>query len=223
MGERGLVESGGESAQVVGLVPKTGHEPRMNFSVPTRTGAIRHEMIIEGETHMQRFGRRLALVAALFIGYVAGSWNAGTVSAARIGKPKKDPTQDAKELLAADRAFDAATTKDGIDGWLAAFAEDGIMMPAGRDMLVGHTAMREFMSKVFTTPGFAMRWEPIDSVVSGDLGYTYGVSKVSRTGADAKLAVSYGKYVTIWRRQGDGSWRIALDIGNASPTPEAKK
>lgn len=171
---------------------------------------------------MQRFARRLALVAALLIGYIAGSWNAGTASAAKIGRIGKDPARDAQDLLAADRAFDASTVKDGIDGWLAAFAEDGIMMPAGRDMLVGHTAMREFMSKVFTTPGFAMRWEPIDSVASGDVGYTYGLSKVTRTGADGKPSVSYGKYVTIWRRQGDRSWKIALDIGNASPAPPAK-
>ncbi len=26
-----------------------------------------------------------------------------------------------------------------------------------------------------------------------------------------------GNYVTIWRRQGNGSWKVAVDIGNADP------
>jgi ketosteroid isomerase-like protein len=34
---------------------------------------------------------------------------------------------------------------------------------------------------------------------------------------------SYGKYVTIWKKQRSGAWRVALDIGNASPAPEPKK
>jgi ketosteroid isomerase-like protein len=64
---------------------------------------------------------------------------------------------------------------------------------------------------------------PIDAYVSGDLGYTYGVWKSSRPGEDGKPEVSYGKYVTIWRKQHNGVWRLALDIGNSSPAPEGKK
>ncbi|MBS2026108.1 MAG: nuclear transport factor 2 family protein, partial [Deltaproteobacteria bacterium] len=26
-----------------------------------------------------------------------------------------------------------------------------------------------------------------------------------------------GKYFTVWRRQADGAWRIAFDIGNDDP------
>ncbi len=163
---------------------------------------------------MHRIAGRFSLAAAALAGYLAGTWNGNTASAA------KDPAQ---EVLDADHAFDTATSKDGLDGWLSFFAPDGIMMPAGQPMIVGETAIHEFVSKAFAAPGFSMRWEPVDAAACGDLGYTYGVSKSSRTGPDGAPKISYGKYVTIWRKQRDRTWKVVLDIGNASPAPEAKK
>jgi ketosteroid isomerase-like protein len=163
---------------------------------------------------MQRIAGSLAIAAACLIGYAAGVWNGRVVEAAR------DPV---RELLALDREFDAATTRQGVDGWLSYFAPDGMMMPAGSDMVVGQPAIREFISKAFSTPGFSLRWEPVDAAVSGNLGYTYGISKVGHTDAAGKSTISYGKYVTIWRKQRDGDWKIALDMGNASPGPAAAK
>jgi ketosteroid isomerase-like protein len=164
---------------------------------------------------MQRtVGRWAALAAAVLAGYVAGVWNGHIAVAA------KDPS---RELIEADHAFDAATSSKGMEGWVAWFAPDAIMMPAGQNMIVGQTAIHDFVSKAFASPGFAMRWEPVDAGASGDLGYTYGVSKTTRPGANGKTTISYGKYLTIWRKQRDHSWKVALDIGNASPPPAAPK
>lgn len=159
---------------------------------------------------MRQLRSRLALAAACLLGYAAGTWNGGVVSAAR------DPAQD---LLDTDRAFDSETAQNGLAGWMAHFAPDGIMMPAGAGILVGRPAVAKVISKALESPGFSVRWEPIDASVSGDLGYTYGVSKVIRIGADNQPVVSYGKYVTIWRLQRDRSWKVILDISNASPPP----
>jgi ketosteroid isomerase-like protein len=168
------------------------------------------------EADMQRISGRVVVVGAagLLIGYAAGTWNSGVVNAS------KDPS---KELLQLDREFDVATAREGVDGWLSYFSADGMMMPANHDLVVGQAAIREFESKAFATPGFSMRWEPVDAVAAGNLGYTYGVFKVIRNGPDGKPAASYGKYVTIWRKQHKDSWKIAVDIGNASPPPAEKK
>ena len=32
--------------------------------------------------------------------------------------------------------------------------------------------------------------------------------------------VRHGKYVTIWKKQADGSWKFVVDIGNPSSPPE---
>jgi ketosteroid isomerase-like protein len=161
---------------------------------------------------MQRLRSRLALVAACLAGYLAGSWNSGVVNAAR--EPSKD-------LVAADREFDSSTAANGVEGWVSHFALDGIMMPAGSPLVAGQDAIRDFVSKTMT-PDSSMRWEPIDGFVSGDVGYTYGLSKSVRLGADEKPVASWGKYLAVWRRQPDRSWKVAVHMSNASPPPATK-
>ncbi len=161
---------------------------------------------------MQRLRSRLALVAACLACYLAGSWNGSSANAAR------DPSQ---ELIAADREFDSSTAANGVEGWVSHFALDGIMLPAGSPIVAGQEAIRAFVSKTMTTDS-SIRWEPIDGFVSADLGYTYGLSKSVRLGPGDKPVVSWGKYVAIWRRAPDRSWRIAVHIENASPAPVAK-
>jgi ketosteroid isomerase-like protein len=153
------------------------------------------------------------LVAACLAGYAAGSWHGGVASAAR------DPAQD---LVAADREFDNSTSANGVEGWVSHFAPDGLMMPAGSPIVAGQDAIREFASKTMT-PDSSMRWEPIDAFVSGDLGYTYGLSKsVSRAAEGSLPVVHWGKYLSIWRRQPNRAWRIVVHIDNSSPPPARK-
>jgi ketosteroid isomerase-like protein len=65
----------------------------------------------------------------------------------------------------------------------------------------------------------SLTWKPIGADVSssGDLGYTYGTYEFRSKDASGKPSVSHGKYTSIWKRQKDGSWKVVLDMGNASP------
>ncbi len=152
---------------------------------------------------------RKAAVAAIALGAGLAGFEAGTAFGAKDQK---------QALLQADRDFDEATSRQGSEAWANFFADDGIIMPAGGDMVVGREAVRKAMAQTFSEPGYSLRWEPIDGGVSGDLGYTYGVFKSTRV-RGGQAATSYGKYVTIWKRQRRGFWKIAIDIGNQSPAP----
>ena len=166
---------------------------------------------MNGLTRASRWG---ALAGAALIGYLFGAWGPASASAAR------DP---AKALMDLDREFDAATARNGVRGWLSYFAEDGIMLPAGGDAVAGKEAIKKYTEPRFQAPDFSLRWEPIDAYASGDLGYTYGLSKAVRAGADGTPVASYGKYVTLWKKQKGAGWKVALDIGNSSPAPAAKR
>jgi len=163
---------------------------------------------------MRRLWVAAVLGAAALVGY-----SAGTLRHPLVTQAARDET---RELLALDREFDAATARSGSEAWVSYFADDGVMMPAGQDMVIGKAAIRTYVSKSFEAAGFSLRWEPVDGSASGGLGYTYGVYKSSRRTGDGKTSVSYGKYATIWRKQPDRSWKIAVDIGNASPAPAPK-
>ena len=54
---------------------------------------------------------------------------------------------------------------------------------------------------------------------SGDLGYTYGNFVFKSKNKDGPT-VHYGKYMSVWRKQKDGSWKVVVDMGNSSPAPK---
>lgn len=55
---------------------------------------------------------------------------------------------------------------------------------------------------------------------SGDLGYTYGNFEFHSKDKDGKASIQYGQYTSIWKVQKDGSWKVVLNMGNASPAPK---
>ncbi len=65
---------------------------------------------------------------------------------------------------------------------------------------------------------FVLTWGPMRSIESGELGYTYGTW--SSRGKDQPVeAAERGTYVTIWRKQADGTWKFVLDTGNPGLSP----
>jgi ketosteroid isomerase-like protein len=122
-----------------------------------------------------------------------------------------DPRQ---ELLDADRAFARATAERGLDGWMSFFARDArLNSPQGH--LQGHSALRAYYAAVFI-PGFTLEWEPFHAEASADgsMGYTLGTSVATARGPNGETKVRRGRYLTVWRRQADGSWKVVTDLGN---------
>jgi ketosteroid isomerase-like protein len=119
-------------------------------------------------------------------------------------------------LMELDREFAALTQKEGVEGWVKYFAEDGVMAPSKGDVIKGKEAIREAMAPSFGAPGYSLMWEPeyAEASEDGSLGYTYG--RYIRTSLDeaGNTVSERGRYNSIWKRQIDGSYRIVLDIGN---------
>ena len=53
---------------------------------------------------------------------------------------------------------------------------------------------------------------------SGDLGWTWGDFVVIARGDDGEKR-SYGNYVNVWKKDGEGRWRVIADIGVDTPAP----
>lgn len=118
------------------------------------------------------------------------------------------------QLLNADRAFDRATAENGSAAWASFFAEDGRMIRGDGQIVAGRPAIRQLMAPLLDNRDNSLRWEPdfAESSKSGDLGYTTGKSKLHTKDGDRE-----GRYVTIWRRDKSGQWKVALDIGVSNP------
>jgi len=75
-------------------------------------------------------------------------------------------------------------------------------------------------------PGVTLTWSALFTDVSDDgtLGYNWGRYETRFPGADGQETVRTGFFLTIWKRQADGSWRYVMDTGvpdKPAPAPAA--
>ncbi len=129
--------------------------------------------------------------------------------------PSPDPATVRAELLEADREFARQVAARRAEAWVAAFADSGMMFGGGGP-LAGRDTVRAVAQVMFEDTTFTLTWEPTTAVgaTSGDLGYTVGRWESARRGPDGTRTTAQGSYVTVWERQADGSWKVAVDIGN---------
>jgi Domain of unknown function (DUF6265) len=115
--------------------------------------------------------------------------------------------QPAPELETADLAFAADTAKRGIDGWLAAFADDAGMLKKGV-RVQGHAAISELMKPLLESGKLV--WAPIASGKSGNFGFTVGKAKFTGTKPEDTWRSSY---ITIWKHTPAAGWKVWFDAG----------
>lgn len=125
------------------------------------------------------------------------------------------PAMDAPaSLAAAETAFAAHSLREDMRvAFLEAFAADGVLP---RD---GWVVVREDF-RARPAPPIVLEWKPVHVEVarSGELGLSTGPSKItSRAKPDAPPV--YGQFVSIWRRVGDGPWKVEVDLGINHPPP----
>ena len=130
--------------------------------------------------------------------------------------PGSDPAEARRTLMEADVAFARETAERGVEGWVSFFTADGILF-SDHGRADGADAIRETMAPAFTDPARSLTWRPTEAFASAsaDLGYTIGRWELITRDPDGGTTVgASGNYVTIWRRELDGSWKVAVDIGN---------
>jgi ketosteroid isomerase-like protein len=126
-------------------------------------------------------------------------------------------------LLQADRDFAKTGAAKNIDSFMSFIAEDVRFYSEGV-MRTGKLAFREGWSKGFADPNWTITWSPLyaEAGQSADLGYTTGSFEIHDKTSDGTPVVRKGSYVTIWRKQSDGAWKVALDIGSFVPPKPAQ-
>src|ERR1700736_3391337 len=131
--------------------------------------------------------------------------------------PKDTP--DTLKRLEAE--FMKAAAEKGSQGYMSYYADDAVEVPNGAAIIQGKANIAKGMGFLDQTDN-RLIWTPVgaDVSASGDLGYTYGNYEFHSKDKEGKPIIEHGKYTSIWKKQKDGSWKVVLDMGNASP--EAK-
>jgi ketosteroid isomerase-like protein len=97
------------------------------------------------------------------------------------------------------------------------FAEDGVALGNGQAPVVGRVAIAK--SAAWSPKDYQLVWTPTDAVIgpSADIGYTWGHYEGHSKDANGNPVTTSGRYITIWRKQPDGSWKVVLDAGSNEP------
>ena len=137
------------------------------------------------------------------------------------GEKTANPDSLRASLLQADKSWSEASQQKGYDHSRPDFAADnGIELNEGEMPLVGKQALTDYVSSHPADDSISkLQWTALKAEVSasGDLGYTYGSYSVRFKTKDGKDTTGYGAYVTVWKKQVDGSWKFLADAPVGTP------
>jgi ketosteroid isomerase-like protein len=121
-------------------------------------------------------------------------------------------------IRAADSDFSRDATKFGTGEAFGRYAaENAQIFSAPGEFISGPNAITESFGP--PTGNSSLVWHPVHGEVasSGDLGYTVGNAVLNAVREDGAKIVNFSKYLTVWKKQRDGSWRYVVDGGSARP------
>jgi ketosteroid isomerase-like protein len=124
-------------------------------------------------------------------------------------------------LLAADAAWMKVYVAKDLDKSVAFFDDEGSMLPPNAPIATGKDALTKLIGSAFAFPDYKLRWHAnkVGVARSGELGYTSGTYDFSFKDASGKTISDKGKYLTVWKKESDGAWKVLLDTFNSDLPP----
>jgi uncharacterized protein (TIGR02246 family) len=161
-------------------------------------------------------------VAALGFTVACSPRDSSTTDTTAAAAAPVDEAAVRSEIEATNARGAAAINAADIPGWLTVYADDAVVMwpngPATRGKADTEAAARALLAgatisgAAFTTEGVTVFGN--DALETG----TYVMTLTPKTGGSA--INDKGKYMTHWKKQADGTWKIARDINNSDiPLP----
>ena len=133
--------------------------------------------------------------------------------------PPHDMTADSTAIAQAFDVYVAAVRANELGRVSAAWVDDAVYINVGMPTVRGRAEFDAFLQRAFRGRRVTDVSVSIDEIIaSGELGYliaTYSQRFKLDTGGveDAR-----GRFIFVWRRQTDGSWKIARAVeADASP------
>lgn len=149
---------------------------------------------------------RCLMVCILMVGYNATA-------------QQPEPTSALQTVVETERSFARTSAERGIrESFLAYIAEDGLLFRPGavngKKWMLDHPVPPSQKRPLLSWwPAFA------DVARAGDLAYTFGPWEFKED-ITAEKPAGYGHFVTVWKKQTDGSWKFEVDLGISHAAPK---
>jgi uncharacterized protein (TIGR02246 family) len=144
--------------------------------------------------------------------------------------PADTSAADQKTIKDGETAWAADWASKDLDKIVSHYAADASVLIPDSPIMQGTSAIRTGLRNMLADKNLALSFTTSTAEVSkgGDLGYTQGTYSMTTTNPKTRKPVTEkGKYVTVYKKQADGSWKAIEDINNADapavPATAAKK
>jgi len=145
---------------------------------------------------------------------------AASTAFAQAQKPAAPPAES-EALAEVRKAIDKGNAQWS-EGWAkgdatmvaAIFAEDGVQLASSGKIIKGRQQIAERQKAAMqgADPGVKVTVTTTHVWLDGDTAYETGKYKYEYT-EKGKPGKDEGRYVTIWKHQKDGSWKLSMDMG----------
>jgi len=140
--------------------------------------------------------------------------------------PPDTRAADEKAIRDQETAAGQAWNAKDLDKILALYADDATLMLPNTPALSGKAAMTPALKGALADPNFALTIQntSVEASKGGDLGFVRGSYMVHQSDPKTKkTTMEKGNYVIVYKKQADGSWKIAADtaIPEAPAAPAA--
>jgi len=143
-----------------------------------------------------------------------------TACSPQADQPDADSTvpDEMADLDAIHALMEQVTQADmsgDVEGLLASYTDDVVSMPPDLPVMVGKDALRAYYQEVFSQLSIEnLEMTADETHVAGDWAFSRGRFEETVTPAAGDAFDVVGKYLFIFHREADGSWKVARLIGN---------
>ena len=133
-----------------------------------------------------------------------------------------DEVQVRKSIEEANAMYSEAIRQGNVDGAVALYTDDATMVPPDGEIVKGKQAIEELYKKFFQMGVKDIVLTTIEVGGRGDMAYEIGKTKVRIQPEGQATMTDSTKYLVIWKRQADATWKVHVDIWNVN-SPMAGK
>ena len=126
--------------------------------------------------------------------------------------------EDRAEITVMGDRYLQALVDNDVTALASLFVEDGIRLVNGGPVTHGRAAIRDIGS--FATDFVSFRTDNVTIGGQGDLAYSwidYDLTSVASEGTEP--STFYGRFLTVMKKQPDGSWLFVAVMFNSRPAP----
>ena len=128
-----------------------------------------------------------------------------------------DTRADEATLRKLDDEWSKAVGARDVEKTISYYSDDAVVMPPNIPTLTGKEPIRALWKSMLDSPDFSGGWKvtKVEVARSGDLAYISGNYEFNEKDGSGKPITDKGKYLEVWKKQADGSWKCVADMFNS--------